>query len=69
MQGCIRWAVCETEPNPYYRLPDQWKALGKPPRYLKVAGSPAPEPGGREETGAIDSGNAVGRGVSTSDCQ
>ncbi|HLA76519.1 MAG TPA: radical SAM protein [Vicinamibacteria bacterium] len=35
VQGCIRCGVCEDAPNPLYRLPDQWKELGTPPRYLK----------------------------------
>jgi hypothetical protein len=26
-------------PNPSYRLPEKWKALGTSPRYLKVAAS------------------------------
>jgi len=50
VQGCIRCAVCEDEPNPYYRLPEQWKALGKPPRYLKVANIAGTEAGRAEET-------------------
>jgi hypothetical protein len=39
VQGCIRCGVCAETPNPYYRLPEQWKALGTPPRYLKMAAS------------------------------
>jgi radical SAM superfamily enzyme YgiQ (UPF0313 family) len=39
IQGCIRCAVCIETPNPSYRLPEKWKALGAPPRYLKVAAS------------------------------
>jgi radical SAM superfamily enzyme YgiQ (UPF0313 family) len=39
IQGCIRCAVCIETPNPSYRLPEKWKALGTPPRYLKVAAS------------------------------
>ena len=37
VQGCIRCGVCVETPNPAYRLPEKWKALGVPPRYLKVA--------------------------------
>ncbi len=36
VQGCIRCGVCEETVNPGYRLPEQWKHLGTPPRYLKV---------------------------------
>ena len=36
IQGCIRCGVCEDMPNPTYALPEKWKALGTPPRYLKV---------------------------------
>jgi radical SAM superfamily enzyme YgiQ (UPF0313 family) len=39
IQGCIRCAVCIETPNPSYRLPEKWKALGTSPRYLKVAAS------------------------------
>ena len=28
IQGCIRCAVCIETPNPSYRLPEKWKALG-----------------------------------------
>jgi radical SAM superfamily enzyme YgiQ (UPF0313 family) len=37
VQGCIRCGVCVETPNPLYRLPDKWKALGTSPRYLKPA--------------------------------
>jgi radical SAM superfamily enzyme YgiQ (UPF0313 family) len=37
IQGCIRCAVCVETPNPQYRLPEKWKALGMPPQYLKAA--------------------------------
>ena len=33
VQGCIRCGVCEEAPNPWYALPEKWKALGAPPRY------------------------------------
>jgi radical SAM superfamily enzyme YgiQ (UPF0313 family) len=33
IQGCIRCGVCVETPNPSYRLPEKWKALGAPPRY------------------------------------
>jgi radical SAM superfamily enzyme YgiQ (UPF0313 family) len=36
VQGCIRCGVCEEQPNPWYRLPQQWAKLGVPPRYLKL---------------------------------
>jgi radical SAM superfamily enzyme YgiQ (UPF0313 family) len=36
IQGCIRCGVCVETPNPFYRLPEKWKALGAPPRYLEV---------------------------------
>ena len=39
IQGCIRCGVCVETPNPSYRLPEKWKALGTSPRYLKVATS------------------------------
>jgi radical SAM superfamily enzyme YgiQ (UPF0313 family) len=39
IQGCIRCGVCVETPNPSYRLPEKWKALGTSPRYLKVAAS------------------------------
>jgi radical SAM superfamily enzyme YgiQ (UPF0313 family) len=37
VQGCIRCGVCVETPNPLYRLPEKWKALGTSPRYLKPA--------------------------------
>jgi radical SAM superfamily enzyme YgiQ (UPF0313 family) len=37
IQGCIRCGVCLDTPNPQYRLPEKWKALGTSPRYLRVA--------------------------------
>jgi radical SAM superfamily enzyme YgiQ (UPF0313 family) len=40
IQGCIRCAVCIETPNPQYRLPEKWKALGMPPQYLKTAVAP-----------------------------
>jgi radical SAM superfamily enzyme YgiQ (UPF0313 family) len=43
VQGCIRCGVCVETPNPSYRLPEKWKALGTSPRYLKVV---EPEPSG-----------------------
>jgi radical SAM superfamily enzyme YgiQ (UPF0313 family) len=36
IQGCIRCGVCVETPNPSYKLPEKWKALGAPPRYLPV---------------------------------
>jgi radical SAM superfamily enzyme YgiQ (UPF0313 family) len=36
IQGCIRCGVCVETPNPSYRLPEKWKALGTSPRYLPV---------------------------------
>jgi hypothetical protein len=36
IQGCIRCGVCVETPNPSYKLPDKWKALGAPPRYRPV---------------------------------
>jgi radical SAM superfamily enzyme YgiQ (UPF0313 family) len=36
IQGCIRCGVCVETPNPSYKLPDKWKELGTPPRYLPV---------------------------------
>jgi radical SAM superfamily enzyme YgiQ (UPF0313 family) len=36
IQGCIRCGVCVDTPNPSYKLPEKWKALGTSPRYLKV---------------------------------
>jgi radical SAM superfamily enzyme YgiQ (UPF0313 family) len=36
IQGCIRCAVCIDTPNPSYALPEKWKHLGAPPRYLKA---------------------------------
>jgi len=36
IQGCIRCAVCIETPNPQYRLPEKWKALGMPPQYVKT---------------------------------
>jgi radical SAM superfamily enzyme YgiQ (UPF0313 family) len=35
VQGCIRCGVCVETPNPFYRLPEKWKALGTSPRYLR----------------------------------
>jgi hypothetical protein len=40
LQGCIRCAVCVETPNPQYRLPEKWKALGMPPQYVKTAVAP-----------------------------
>ena len=37
LQGCIRCGVCVETPNPLYRLPEKWKALGTSPLYLKTA--------------------------------
>jgi len=37
VQGCIRCGVCVETPNPSYRLPDKWKALGTSPLYLRPA--------------------------------
>lgn len=37
IQGCIRCGVCVETPNPLYRLPEKWKALGAPPQYAKAA--------------------------------
>jgi radical SAM superfamily enzyme YgiQ (UPF0313 family) len=37
VQGCIRCGVCVEAPNPAYRLPDKWKALGTSPLYLRSA--------------------------------
>ncbi len=36
VQGCIRCGVCVETPNPSYRLPEKWKALGTSPLYLRV---------------------------------
>jgi radical SAM superfamily enzyme YgiQ (UPF0313 family) len=36
IQGCIRCGVCVETPNPSYKLPEKWKALGAPPRYRPV---------------------------------
>ena len=42
IQGCIRCGVCIESPNPLYRLPEKWKALGTSPFYLRAeAGAPA----------------------------
>jgi radical SAM superfamily enzyme YgiQ (UPF0313 family) len=46
VQGCIRCGVCVETPNPLYRLPEKWKALGAPPRHLAPADrAPAGRPG------------------------
>jgi radical SAM superfamily enzyme YgiQ (UPF0313 family) len=37
VQGCIRCGVCVETPNPLYRLPEKWKALGTSPLYLGQA--------------------------------
>jgi radical SAM superfamily enzyme YgiQ (UPF0313 family) len=37
VQGCIRCGVCVETPNPSYRLPEKWKALGTSPLYLGAA--------------------------------
>jgi radical SAM superfamily enzyme YgiQ (UPF0313 family) len=37
IQGCIKCGVCVEAPNPLYRLPEKWKALGTSPLYLKAA--------------------------------
>jgi len=37
VQGCIRCGVCVEAPNPQYRLPEKWKALGTSPLYGGVA--------------------------------
>jgi len=37
LQGCIKCGVCVDAPNPLYRLPEKWKALGTSPLYLKTA--------------------------------
>ncbi len=37
IQGCIRCGVCVETPNPSYRLPEKWKALGAPPQYRAAA--------------------------------
>ena len=42
VQGCIRCGVCEETPNPGYALPEKWRHLGTPPRYLKVVPAEAP---------------------------
>ncbi len=39
IQGCIRCGVCIETPNPGYKLPDKWKAMGTSPYYLKMAGA------------------------------
>ncbi|HEY7410111.1 MAG TPA: radical SAM protein [Vicinamibacteria bacterium] len=41
VQGCIRCGVCVETPNPHYRLPEKWKALGAPPQYLRAVAAPA----------------------------
>ncbi len=40
VQGCIRCGVCALTPNPFYALPEKWKELGVPPRYLRVPVAP-----------------------------
>jgi radical SAM superfamily enzyme YgiQ (UPF0313 family) len=40
VQGCIRCGVCVETPNPLYRLPEKWRALGTSPLYLN---KPRPE--------------------------
>ncbi len=40
VQGCIRCGVCALTPNPSYALPEKWKELGVPPRYLRVPVAP-----------------------------
>jgi len=40
IQGCIRCGVCVETPNPFYALPEKWKELGVPPRYLRVPAAP-----------------------------
>jgi radical SAM superfamily enzyme YgiQ (UPF0313 family) len=40
IQGCIKCGVCVDAPNPFYRLPEKWKALGTSPLYLKAATAP-----------------------------
>jgi radical SAM superfamily enzyme YgiQ (UPF0313 family) len=35
LQGCIRCGVCVETPNPSYRLPEKWKALGTSPLYSR----------------------------------
>jgi radical SAM superfamily enzyme YgiQ (UPF0313 family) len=40
VQGCIRCGVCVETPNPFYALPEKWKELGVPPRYLRVPAAP-----------------------------
>ena len=40
IQGCIRCGVCLETPNPFYALPEKWKELGVPPRYLRVPAAP-----------------------------
>jgi radical SAM superfamily enzyme YgiQ (UPF0313 family) len=40
IQGCIRCGVCVEAPNPFYALPEKWKELGVPPRYLRVPAAP-----------------------------
>ena len=40
VQGCIRCGVCVETPNPFYELPEKWKELGVPPRYLRVPAAP-----------------------------
>jgi radical SAM superfamily enzyme YgiQ (UPF0313 family) len=40
IQGCIKCGVCVEAPNPFYRLPEKWKALGTSPLYLKAAAAP-----------------------------
>jgi len=37
VQGCIKCGVCVEAPNPLYRLPEKWKALGTSPLYLRAA--------------------------------
>jgi radical SAM superfamily enzyme YgiQ (UPF0313 family) len=37
IQGCIRCGVCVETPNPFYKLPEKWKALGTSPLYLAPA--------------------------------
>lgn len=41
LQGCIRCGVCVESPNPSYKLPEKWKALGTSPLYLRPAAAAA----------------------------
>ena len=45
VQGCIRCGVCSEQPNPGYRLPEQWKGRTTLPLYERLRDSPDPHSG------------------------